>query len=240
MRLLIAMMKHETNTFSPVPTPLARLVRAALWRGGDPRLSRHRHRARRLSRSRRARTSRDRLADRRRRLAERPGRGRRLQAHYRHDLRGGGARRVRRHHARSARRDGHREPGGWRGRVPEAAARDRPQDADRRLARHARQSLRRDDRQCDRRHRLSHLPAYRHLRDRQARRRDPVARDPRRGEAGHGVAQRADAAACHAPGHRRSSEQGIAAPLRRDERRGCAWPRASSPASRMPTSPMPG
>src|SRR3954471_19392424 len=25
MRLLIAMMKHETNTFSPVPTPLARL-----------------------------------------------------------------------------------------------------------------------------------------------------------------------------------------------------------------------
>jgi len=24
MRLLIAMMKHETNTFSPVPTPLAR------------------------------------------------------------------------------------------------------------------------------------------------------------------------------------------------------------------------
>src|SRR5260370_17128427 len=25
MRLLIAMMKHETNTFSPVPTPLARV-----------------------------------------------------------------------------------------------------------------------------------------------------------------------------------------------------------------------
>jgi microcystin degradation protein MlrC len=24
MRLLIAMMKHETNTFSPVPTPLTR------------------------------------------------------------------------------------------------------------------------------------------------------------------------------------------------------------------------
>ena len=38
MRLLIAMMKHETNTFSPVPTPLARFghgAGAALWRGGD-------------------------------------------------------------------------------------------------------------------------------------------------------------------------------------------------------------
>jgi hypothetical protein len=29
MRLLIAMMKHETNTFSPVPTPLARFGGAA-------------------------------------------------------------------------------------------------------------------------------------------------------------------------------------------------------------------
>src|SRR4029077_15316865 len=28
MRLLIAMMKHETNTFSPVPTPLARFGNA--------------------------------------------------------------------------------------------------------------------------------------------------------------------------------------------------------------------
>jgi microcystin degradation protein MlrC len=46
MRLLIAMMKHETNTFSPVPTPLARfgIGRTALRRGGDPRLSRHRDR----------------------------------------------------------------------------------------------------------------------------------------------------------------------------------------------------
>src|SRR5215470_9670594 len=28
MRLVIAQMKHETNTFSPVPTPLARFARA--------------------------------------------------------------------------------------------------------------------------------------------------------------------------------------------------------------------
>jgi microcystin degradation protein MlrC len=26
MRLLIAMVKHETNTFSPVPTPLSRFA----------------------------------------------------------------------------------------------------------------------------------------------------------------------------------------------------------------------
>ncbi|MEC7571587.1 MAG: M81 family metallopeptidase, partial [Pseudomonadota bacterium] len=26
MRLVIAMMQHETNTFSPVPTPLARFA----------------------------------------------------------------------------------------------------------------------------------------------------------------------------------------------------------------------
>src|SRR5713101_3250265 len=31
MRLLIAMMKHETNTFSPVPTPLARFGHGPLY-----------------------------------------------------------------------------------------------------------------------------------------------------------------------------------------------------------------
>lgn len=33
MRLLIAMMKHETNTFSPVPTPLQRFRDWGLWEG---------------------------------------------------------------------------------------------------------------------------------------------------------------------------------------------------------------
>ena len=28
MRVVIAMMKHETNTFSPVPTPIARFAKA--------------------------------------------------------------------------------------------------------------------------------------------------------------------------------------------------------------------
>src|SRR5947207_14415012 len=36
MRLLIAMMKHETNTFSPVPTPLARFGPSYSDRGPGP------------------------------------------------------------------------------------------------------------------------------------------------------------------------------------------------------------
>src|ERR1051325_10781081 len=36
MRLLIAMMKHETNTFSPVPTPLARFGPSSSERGPGP------------------------------------------------------------------------------------------------------------------------------------------------------------------------------------------------------------
>src|SRR5947207_3202601 len=36
MRLLIAMMKHETNTFSPVPTPLARFGPSSSKNGPGP------------------------------------------------------------------------------------------------------------------------------------------------------------------------------------------------------------
>jgi len=36
MRLLIAMMKHETNTFSPVPTPLARFGPSSAGKGPGP------------------------------------------------------------------------------------------------------------------------------------------------------------------------------------------------------------
>ncbi len=53
-----------------------------------------------------------------------------------------------------------------------------------------------------------------------ARRRNSAAGDPRRSPAGHGLGQRADAAACHAAGDRRPSEQGIAASLRGDGRGG--------------------
>ena len=144
MRLLIAMMKHETNTFSPVPTPLARFGNGPGPLYGEAAIRAYRGTGTGLGA----------YLD----LAEREGAeivlpiaagaspsGPVEDAAYAHitdsDLRGGCARRLRRHHARPARCDGHREPGGWRGRVPEAAARDRPGDADRRLARHARQSL---------------------------------------------------------------------------------------------------
>ncbi len=120
MRLLIAMMKHETNTFSPVPTPLARFgpwAGAALWRCGDPGLSRHRIGSRGLSRSGRARRGGGGRADRRRCAAEPCGRGCRLRAHGRHYLRRRRKGRVRRHHARPARCDGDREFRGRRGRT---------------------------------------------------------------------------------------------------------------------------
>ncbi len=92
MRLLIAMMKHETNTFSPVPTPLARFGRyrgpgplygeAAIqaYRGTGSGLGAYLDLAEREGAEVVA-------ADRRRRAAEPPGRGRRLRAHRRHHLR---------------------------------------------------------------------------------------------------------------------------------------------------------
>src|SRR5271163_1996649 len=42
MRLLIAMMKHETNTFSPVPTPLARFGRGKAPLTGDAAIAAYR------------------------------------------------------------------------------------------------------------------------------------------------------------------------------------------------------
>ncbi len=181
MRLLIAMMKHETNTFSPVPTPLARFghgpgplygeAATRAYRGTGTGLGAYLDLAQREG-------AEIVLPIAAGRAAERAGRGRRLYRDHRLHLRRGRKGRVRRHHARSARRDGDAKPRGRRGAIPEAAARDRPGDPNRGFARHACQPLRRDRRQCDRRHRLPHLPACRHLRDRAARRRDPAARDP--------------------------------------------------------------
>ena len=94
MRLLIAMMKHETNTFSPVPTPLARFAdgagAAGRRGGGRARIAGTGIGARRLLELAERERRRGRAADRRRRAAERPGRGRRLRAHRRRDLRCGG------------------------------------------------------------------------------------------------------------------------------------------------------
>ena len=110
MRLLIAMMKHETNTFSPVPTPLARFGNGPGPLYGEAAIRAYRGTGTGLGA----------YLD----LAARegaeivlpiaagappsaPGRGRRLCRDHRADLRGGGGGRVRRHHARPARRDGH-------------------------------------------------------------------------------------------------------------------------------------
>ena len=144
MRLLIAMMKHETNTFSPVPTPLARFgngpgplygeaaIRA--YRGTGTGLGAYLDLA--------AREGAEIVLPI---AAGAPPSGPVEDAAYAEITEricaAAAAGRVRRHHARPARRDGHAEPGGWRGPVPEAAARDRPEDADRGLARHARQPL---------------------------------------------------------------------------------------------------
>ncbi len=63
-----------------------------------------------------------------------------------------------------------------------------------------------------------------------------------RGEvtAGHGLGQRPDAAACHAAGFGRSPEQGIAGALPPRWIAKARSPPACSPASRTPTSRMPG
>ena len=84
--------------------------------------------------------------------------------------------------------------------------------------------------------RLPHLSACRHVRHRQARRRHPGARDPRRGEPGDRLGQRADAAACDGAGLGRPPEPRAAGALRGDggERAG-RWPPACLPDFPMPT-----
>ena len=97
------------------------------------------------------------------------------------------------------------------------------------------------DRQRDDRHRLPHLPAYRHLRHRQARRRNPAAGDARRdaGRSWPGATSRCCRMSCgraRTTTRTRNCRRAAAAmePMR------ARSPPACSPASRMPTSPMPG
>ena len=56
MKLVIAQMKHETNTYSPVPTPLARFAHGSATPpegdDADRGLSRHRLGTRRVHRAR--------------------------------------------------------------------------------------------------------------------------------------------------------------------------------------------
>ena len=145
MRLLIAMMKHETNTFSPVPTPLGGFAR--FMAGCDPRLSRCWDRTPGLisiSPKEGARSFADCCRGPR---ASR--RGYRLRAHHRHDLRSGGPRR-RRHHARSAAPWSPEDGGQFLKRL-------RAIDPGRSRCRSTSRQPLRQCRQCDRHHRLPHL-----------------------------------------------------------------------------------
>ena len=97
MRLLIAMMKHETNTFSPVPTPLARFgngpgplygeAAVDAYRGTGTGLGAYLDLAAREG-------AEIVLPIAAGRAAERPGRGRRLRPDHRPDLRSRGRGRV--------------------------------------------------------------------------------------------------------------------------------------------------
>ena len=149
MRLLIAMMKHETNTFSPVPTPLARFGNGPGPLYGDAAIGAYRGTGTGLGA----------YLD----LAEQAGAEIVLpiaagaspsrpvdDAAYEHitdtileaAARGGFDGIMLDLHGAMVTESLE----GRRGPVPEAAARDRPEDTDRRLARYARQSLRRDHR----------------------------------------------------------------------------------------------
>jgi hypothetical protein len=172
MKLVIAQMKHETNTYSPVPTPLARFATGT-------RVPPEGEAYRRLPGTGAALAAFIDLAEqagaqidaahRRQRLAERAGGGRRLRAHRRPHLRRRGAG-LRRRAAGPARRDGDAEPRGRRGRAAAPHPRHRARGAHRRRAGHAHQPLRRDGRERHRDRRLPDLPARRHVRDRAARR----------------------------------------------------------------------
>jgi len=220
MRLLIAMMKHETNTFSPVPTPLARFGHGPGPLYGDAAIRAYRGTGSGLGA----------YLD----LAEREG------AEVVLPIAAGAppSRPVEDaafEHIAGMICDAVKQ-GGYDGMFLDlhgAMVTESYEDGEGELLRRIRaidpvtpiavsldmpQPLRRDHRQRDRRHRLPHLPAYRHLRHRQARRRDPAQGDARQGEARHRLGQCADAAACDAAGLGRSPEPGIAGPRCRDDR----------------------
>ena len=90
------------------------------------------------------------------------------------------------------------------------------QGADRRGPRHAHQSLPGHGRQCRFGRRLSDLPACRHLRDRPRVGQAVVSNAQGRGEADHGLGQSPHAAPRHEAGNGRSSEPRVAGASQRD------------------------
>ncbi len=220
MKIVIAQMKHETNTYSPVPTPLARFAL-----GGEvPPSGRDAYAAYQgtgsaigafieLAESVQARRSRS-------RSPPAPGRAARSRtaptsssASSICDAVAAGCDAVLLDLHGAMVTQTHEDGEGELLRRLRAINADR---ADRRGAGHAHQLLPRDRRARHGHCRLPDLPARRHVRDRPARRpRDPEAA-VRQGQARDGLGQPADAAACDAPGQRRFAESRAAAALPRD------------------------
>ena len=208
-RVVLAMMKHETNTFSPVPTDLARFSKGAerpLDGGRNPRrLPGHGVVYGRVHRRGGGGGSGDRALHRRECAPERSGAHGRLRVHLRRDPRGSGGR-VRRNPARPPRSDGDRAARGWGRGAARAHPGDRAGRPDRGDPRHARQPLPRDGGQRRRHRRLPDLSPHRLSRDRGARGAADLRDAAGRGAAGRGVGKPADAAPRHAAGKRRLPE----------------------------------
>ena len=193
MRLLIAMMKHETNTFSPVPTPLARFGHGPGPLYGEAAVSAYRGTGTGLGAylDLAAREGAEIVLPI---AAGAPPSGPVEDAAYRADhrphLRRGREGRVRRHHARPARRDGHPEPRGRRGPVAAsgcARSTRRRRSPWRSTCTPTSMTRSSPTRPCVAGYRTyPHIDTYETA---QARRRDPAADDPRRGAAGHGLGQ---------------------------------------------------
>ena len=220
MKLVIAQMKHETNTYSPVPTPLARF---ALGGGTPPegeaarsRVPRHRLGDRRVHRARRTRRRRVRGADRR----QPPGRAARWTTARSSTSRSASAarwRKVATACCSTCTARWSRSPRRRRRRAAAPHPRDRAGRADRGRDRHAHEPVRRlcaRTRQRDRR--LPDLPAHRHVRDRPARRPRAARATAAQGRADDGVGPPADAAARDAPGQRRFAQPRAAGALQGD------------------------
>ena len=98
--------------------------------------------------------------------------------------------------------------------------RSTPNDADRGVARHARQPVSGDRRQRRRGRRLPDLSAYRHATTPPACRQSLLKAMSRRDQADDGLGQRADAAARDAPGHGRRAQRALQARCAGDEAEG--------------------
>ena len=192
-KFVVAMMMHETNTFSPLPTPIESFARAGALAGpaAIKEVRRHQHLARRLHRSGAQGGRRIHRADGGIGASLGPGDQGRLRAdddgHRRRDQEG-----LRRRAARPAWRHGRRALRRRRRRTAQSHPQDRARRADRGRARFPHPDDRRHDQGRHHHHRLSHLSPHRHGRHRAPRRPHADAHAGGRGRAQDGVGQPAD------------------------------------------------